>query len=45
MSFKATVKEVSEIGGRDPGTRVLKEEGVLINVGKRRMKIVWIDKT
>jgi len=40
MSFKATVKEVSKIGERDPGTSVLKETGVLINVGKRRMKIV-----
>jgi hypothetical protein len=38
MSFKATVKEVSKIGERDPGTSVLKETGVLINVGKRRIK-------
>lgn len=40
MSFKASLKEVSKIGEGDPGTSVLKERGVLINVGKRRMKIV-----
>jgi len=33
MSKKASVKEVSKIGERDPGRRVLKE------------KDVWIDKT
>lgn len=32
--------EIFPQGERDPGTSVLKETGVLINVGKRRMKIV-----
>ena len=30
----------TKIGERDPGTSVLKETGVLINVGKRLIKIV-----
>lgn len=44
MSFKATIKEVSKIGEWDLGNNALKDSAVLINVGKRRTKTVWIDK-